>query len=257
MALQEVHCPRRMGQKSDAIYFRNPTINNYSIYQLLSTDVIKLASFIRAACKLLENERNIVDYHLQIRDKIGRGLQAMVLHGQKDKKGPKEVNVCISCDISNPVSTTTYLGETEHTRFWFDAQGRNIVVATPKRHVGAVSSMSDQELVDFFIAIRTGCNLLGATQLASIILNHGTYRNHAHLHAKVRLADLPAAQEKWPQNLKDQWQHVTSLSTSTLGQYIKVSSNIPIARERYESNQSPTKVPRYNADIIFSSHSKL
>lgn len=61
-----------------------------------------------------------------------------------------------------------------------------MIVLTPKEHKEALSQLTDDELYDLWTSAMSIMRELGISKFNSAILNHGTSRNHAHLHLKAR-----------------------------------------------------------------------
>lgn len=168
----------------------------------------EVLSFFRAADKQLSNG-GLEHFHWKLqnvydrRRRVPEGWHVLVYHNEEEgRSGPLKVDHCMSCDLTCPLavgvlgydavpggltSADTLIHESEHTRCWLDAKARPMVVVTPKKHYERLEDLNDGELLDFW---HTAVGVLDQLQLhdfVSMILNHGSYRNHAHLHLKVRV----------------------------------------------------------------------
>eukprot|EP00877_Chromochloris_zofingiensis_P008367 jgi/Chrzof1/3784/Cz13g08190.t1 len=149
---------------------------------------------------------------------VSHESSASVSHGPSVKL---QVARCMSCDldcpvllgvtghdddddVAGPVSRDSLIKETKHMRCWLDAKARPLFVITPKLHHERLLDLSDDELVDLF---RSAVGLLaemGCPGFNSMILNHGTRRNHAHLHLKIRIQqrEFDRAINGWSQEVR-------------------------------------------------------
>jgi len=164
-----------------------------------------LLAYWRDCLHELEKKRGLVEYHLKVFNQLRSGSDCWgvkVLYGEEasqDKDGPLEVEKCMSCDLDCPLSVGVGAGDTslmskdtllesfEHHNAWIDAKARPLYVVTPKRHVRRLAELGDDELVSFW---RNAGQLLSSSNLhgfTSMILNHGKFQNHAHLHLKIRV----------------------------------------------------------------------
>eukprot|EP00241_Pyramimonas_parkeae_P012930 CAMPEP_0114227012 /NCGR_PEP_ID=MMETSP0058-20121206/1552_1 /TAXON_ID=36894 /ORGANISM="Pyramimonas parkeae, CCMP726" /LENGTH=294 /DNA_ID=CAMNT_0001337803 /DNA_START=129 /DNA_END=1014 /DNA_ORIENTATION=+ len=161
-----------------------------------------IAEFFRSVLDELEGHRGLLEYHMKVMDDHQAGWCVRVWYGgenEQSKSGPIDAPMCMSCEMDCPLSvgvgagvttlTTrdTALGEFEFHRAWIDAKARPLLVLTPKRHVRRLSELSDDELVAFW---RDAVDMIELEQIPrfnSLILNHGKFQNHAHLHLKIRI----------------------------------------------------------------------
>ncbi|KAH3765502.1 hypothetical protein Pelo_2639 [Pelomyxa schiedti] len=145
-------------------------------------------------------------------------IEVKVYHGSPhDKSEIPEYPVCISCDLDNAISRSTFIGETEHHRMWLDAQGRDKLIVTPKKHYLSLSDFSDAELLDFVLAIRRLCLDCRVHKVFSVIVNHGQYKNHAHIHAKINFEACNP-----PENIAAKMREVALFPKELLAQYVPV-----------------------------------
>mmetsp|Transcript_8057 Transcript_8057/g.15276 ORF Transcript_8057/g.15276 Transcript_8057/m.15276 type:complete len:288 (+) Transcript_8057:226-1089(+) len=174
-----------------------------------------IAEFFRSVLDELEGHRGLLEYHMKVMDDHQAGWCVRVWYGgenEQSKSGPIDAPMCMSCEMDCPLSvgvgagvttlTTrdTALGEFEFHRAWIDAKARPLLVLTPKRHVRRLSELSDDELVAFW---RDAVDMIELEQIPrfnSLILNHGKFQNHAHLHLKIRIPpkDFYNAVSRWP-----------------------------------------------------------
>eukprot|EP00455_Lapot_gusevi_P057286 TRINITY_DN970_c0_g3_i2.p1 TRINITY_DN970_c0_g3~~TRINITY_DN970_c0_g3_i2.p1 ORF type:complete len:234 (-),score=4.71 TRINITY_DN970_c0_g3_i2:83-784(-) len=145
--------------------------------------------FFREVTSYLEQQRNIMHYHLRVVPDDTHGFAVEIFTGER-LSGPKPRPVCISCDLSFEAAISTLICETEYHRCWFDAKARLSFVITPKRHIFRLSEMEDEELQSFwFDAVRLLENEFGSIDVIrfmTIVVNHGDYRNLEHVHMKLR-----------------------------------------------------------------------
>ncbi|CAF2061583.1 unnamed protein product [Rotaria magnacalcarata] len=136
---------------------------------------------------IIEKEKQIYDFHMRLYSKGQNGLTVDVLYKSvANNLGPDQGDVCISCDMNNPLSQLSLIKKNPTTNIWLDAQLRNKLIITPQKHIEKLSQMSDEEMTQFWqdaqvILDEEGCNW------ESMILNHGKYRSHSHLHMKINI----------------------------------------------------------------------
>ena len=59
--------------------------------------------------------------------------------GTKERSGPVQTDLCISCDTNNPLSKLSLLEENPTTRIWLDVQLRERLIVTPRLHIERLS----------------------------------------------------------------------------------------------------------------------
>ena len=146
---------------------------------------------------ITEQENQIYDFHMQLNSSSHGSFKVDIRYKDVDKRrGPTKADVCMSCDISNALSQISLIKQTSTIRIWLDAQLRNKLIITPRRHIERLSEMIDEEMIQFWyhaqvILDEEGCNW------SSIIINHGKYQTHHHLHMKINISE-----EQWNQCIK-------------------------------------------------------
>ncbi|CAD7695554.1 unnamed protein product [Ostreobium quekettii] len=132
----------------------------------------------------------------------------MLGEGGGDGGGPVKAARCMSCDLECPLSVGILGDELERMkpsedpipcsrdslvkeqngmRCWLDAKGRDKLIVTPIRHVRSLAELSDKEAGNMFLVAVDLLQELRLADFQSLILNHGTWQNHAHLHLKVNI----------------------------------------------------------------------
>ncbi|CAF0804047.1 unnamed protein product [Adineta steineri] len=153
----------------------------------------RAASYFRQLVTLLEDDNQIINYHLKLRHNFNRNHELDV-HIYFDSisrtSNPPIMPVCISCEPTHELSKTSLLSEQQYTRAWLDGRAREKLILTPIRHVERLSELIDEngEMEAFWYdAIELIDKEYGQHEnfYPNMILNHGTYRNHAHLHLKI------------------------------------------------------------------------
>jgi diadenosine tetraphosphate (Ap4A) HIT family hydrolase len=129
------------------------------------------------------------------------------------------LSACISCDTDNVVSRATLLKQTELMHWWIDAKARPNYVITPVRHAERLSQLHDDELYALWAdAARLLTEETGSCDAApflSLIVNHGRFRNLAHVHLKLRFAELEFEREvraRWTAERRQQVQRILALN---------------------------------------------
>ncbi|CAF1149629.1 unnamed protein product [Rotaria sordida] len=157
----------------------------------------RAGQFFRQLVTFLEQVHQLIDYHLELQYNPQRNneLDVWICFGKPHRASkPTLTPVCISCELTHELSMTTLLSEQEYTRAWLDATTRAMLILTPIRHVERLSELTDEngEMEAFWYdaikLIDRECNQLEICYRA-IVLNHGTYRNHSHLHLKIKVTD--------------------------------------------------------------------
>jgi hypothetical protein len=146
--------------------------------------------------------------------------------------GPLATTRCMSCDLSCPLalgvggsssvdatSADSLLSETKLTRVWIDAKARPMLVFTPVRHVQRLSDLDDCEFHDLLHSIHTALTTRGL-HVQCAIVNHGDFRNHAHLHVKVRFSPrvFENALRHWSQDEQQKLERIRSFAASIVEQ---------------------------------------
>ncbi|KAI8832004.1 hypothetical protein BC829DRAFT_101380 [Chytridium lagenaria] len=98
-----------------------------------------------------------------------------------------------------------------HARSWMDAQARPMVVVTPRRHVGGMDEMTDEEIVGLWgmvgevVGLWVESPASQVSRFKRIVLNAGTFRNIEHAHVKVyfETMDFISRMSSWPPQLHD------------------------------------------------------
>lgn len=184
-----------------------------SFAEWLATHAANVVPTVRSILRALEGPpRGYTDFHLKFAngfDHVRRrplpGCHVTAFSGSGGP-GPARPLRCMSCDLETPLSMGvgcaatgggvthevtarhSLLHESAHTRVWMDAKARPMLILTPKRHAEALSDLSDDELGDLFATLSATLHARGLETLHCAIINHGTYRNHAHVHLKVRFS---------------------------------------------------------------------
>ncbi|CAF0811169.1 unnamed protein product [Rotaria sp. Silwood1] len=153
--------------------------------------------FFRQLVTFLEQDHQLIDYHLELQYNSQRNneLDIWICFGKSYcTSKPIITPVCISCEVTHELSMATLLSEQQYTRAWLDAKTRAMLILTPIRHVERLSELNDEngEMEAFWHdaieLIDRECNQVEICYRA-IVLNHGTYRNHSHLHLKIKFTD--------------------------------------------------------------------
>ncbi|CAF0931537.1 unnamed protein product [Adineta ricciae] len=162
-----------------------------SLDDLVQTN--RAASYFRQLVTLLETDNHILNYHLEIRHQFQdtHRFEVIIYFDEADRvTNPSPMPVCISCEPTNELSKISLISEQQHTRAWLDAQAREKLILTPIRHVERLSELIDDDgemeafWRDAVELIQQECDQFHEFY-PILVLNHGTYRNHAHLHLKM------------------------------------------------------------------------
>lgn len=162
---------------------------------LVKTD--RAASYFRQLVNFLECDNQIVDYHLKVRHNIERNnlLDILIYFGSPFRTtNPPVTSVCISCDLTHELSKASLISEQKYTRAWLDGNARSKLILTPIRHVERLSELNDEngEMEGFWNDIVELIQReIGELKefYPTMVLNHGTYRHHPHLHLKIDFND--------------------------------------------------------------------
>lgn len=169
-----------------------------SLKELVNRKLIEC--YFRKLLFIITEEKHIVDFHMRLRPFHRQGLTIYVQYDNDDERSdPPQTSLCISCDMNNPLSKSSLLEEHSTTRIWLDGQLRNKLIVTPRRHIEKLSEMTQEEMLDFWRVTQV---FLEQRQCPwqSMILNHGNYRKHAHLHMKINIKP-----EYWNRSIKNKY----------------------------------------------------
>eukprot|EP01125_Pyxidicula_operculata_P022381 TRINITY_DN910_c1_g2_i1.p1 TRINITY_DN910_c1_g2~~TRINITY_DN910_c1_g2_i1.p1 ORF type:complete len:239 (+),score=38.47 TRINITY_DN910_c1_g2_i1:255-971(+) len=148
---------------------------------------------------------------------------------------------CMSCDMTVELSHGVFreetdpltagvanitFGDSKLVRCWFDAKARPMYIVTPVRHVEAMNQLSDDELGSLW---KTGVELVinegfQEKNIHNLIINHGIYRNHAHLHLKITIDDLTfitAKNNKWTPEKQKRFQRLVQFNKPRRSKLLK------------------------------------
>lgn len=149
--------------------------------------------YFRQLVHYIEDQNQIYDYHMALRPNFRQNnhLNIAIYFGSPNCPiNPPPLPVCISCTPTHELSMTSLISEQRHTRAWLDARGRSKLIVTPIRHVERLTELTDEDgEMDAFW--QDAVDLIdrevghGIGPYPTLALNHGTYRNHAHLHLKI------------------------------------------------------------------------
>ena len=172
-----------------------------------------------------------------------KSFEVCVSSGKVDKAGPREFNSCLSCEPQrSTIAENNYVGgeaargppgglperlrlltaadcewqpldlcrgsaksfDSSLVRVWADAQGRPLMIVTPRRHYHGLHDMTDAELGALWFAV--SCVLQHAAGpedgpgFEQCVLHVGRYRNLEHCHVKLwhEAADFVSRISRWP-----------------------------------------------------------
>lgn len=167
-------------------------------------------NFFQKLLDIVENQMKIDDFHMRLRNRKQHGFIVDIQYKDVDNRtGPVHGDTCISCDMTNDLSQFSLIKQNSTTRIWLDAQLRNKFIITPRRHIERLSEMSTDEMTKFWYDVQVFLNEEGC-HWSSMVLNHGKYRNHFHLHMKINID-----QQEWNRHIqkkyKEKIQRMTSL----------------------------------------------
>ncbi|UJR25315.1 hypothetical protein I4U23_006666 [Adineta vaga] len=166
-----------------------------SLDNLVETNLA--AHYFRQLVTILEDDYHILNYHLEIGHNLTKNNQfdvCIFFNDPRRSNNPSTTRVCISCEPTHELCSASFLSEQRHTRAWLDARAREKLILTPIRHVERLSELIDEneEMEAFWRdaveLIHRECDQLNGFY-PKLTLNHGTYRNHAHLHLKMTFND--------------------------------------------------------------------
>jgi diadenosine tetraphosphate (Ap4A) HIT family hydrolase len=165
------------------------------------TDQQLSQKYFQKLLNIIVKTNNITDFRMNLRLFRQRGLTVYISYNDANKQtGPVMGDVCISCDMDNPLSQLSLIKENSAIRVWLDAQLRNKLIVTPREHKERLLDMTDEEMTQFWhvtqaVLDEEKCNW------TSMILNQGKYRNHFHLHMKINID-----QNHWNQRIKKKYE---------------------------------------------------
>eukprot|EP01124_Arcella_intermedia_P031334 TRINITY_DN7049_c0_g2_i1.p1 TRINITY_DN7049_c0_g2~~TRINITY_DN7049_c0_g2_i1.p1 ORF type:complete len:320 (+),score=78.05 TRINITY_DN7049_c0_g2_i1:44-1003(+) len=177
-------------------------------------------------------EKTLTTQHYQLKITLTQSTFEVLVRYGKPGGGPVESKQCMSCDLECPLESglgregksglvgegekeqkqasllakdTLVLAE-ENVRCWLDGKARYMIVVTPLKHITALNQMSDVLLKQFWME--------GISTFRDIILNHGKYKNHDHLHMKISLSgeEFFRKKDSWPENMKDIWNKLSEFN---------------------------------------------
>ncbi|CAF1604549.1 unnamed protein product [Didymodactylos carnosus] len=192
---------------SNGFLFRCPL----TLKQLVKDDIC--STYFRQLLKVVEIDYNIRDFHLELQQQSSLDLY-IYYKDSKEKQGPHRTTVCISCDKTTELFSITLISEQQHTRAWFDGRNRPKLILTPIRHLHRLSEMTDKEFSSFwFDAVTLADREFGDEIWSSMIVNHGVYRTHEHLHLKINFDKRvwQKAVQNWSEERKDKIQEMQQL----------------------------------------------
>lgn len=194
--------------------------------------------FFRSMVGVL-SANNVSNYRLKI-SPTKESFQVNVRPAKGNKCGPRSFEYCLSCDPDKAtIAECNYLGgeatrgppeglpqhlrsltsgscelvglqgfENSLCRVWFDAQGRPLMIVTPRRHAHGLEDMTDSEIAAIWAAVGVVIRMEAQTNIAAtfseVVLNVGSYRNIEHSHVKVWF-DSPDFLERisrWPEHMR-------------------------------------------------------
>lgn len=206
-----------------------------------------VADTFRAVLAVLDTENyHLRIENLHADSSIARGgFRIRCYANSPERKGPVSASRCMSCDedckltmgihgdvlpqssadlalntedkennTNSLVAKDTLLEQNEQLglRYWIDAKARSMLIVTPFQHFESMSAMSDDDLTNLW----TGCDSfvekqnLPLSSVMAVILNCGTYRNHTHLHLKLKLSpkEFEQVRQAWDDTWLEKWERV-------------------------------------------------
>ena len=190
-----------------------------------STPEPEIVAFFRGIVIEVEETREIRDFHMKIVDEEDK-FRVKIFYGA-EKSGPVMLPLedCISCypnallfasegcSLKAQDCILEEYCDQPNAVCRLDAKGRSGFVITPVRHVERMSDLNDKELFDLWsLSVRALRN--AKLPFTSMILNHGTYRNHEHLHLKVWVDEVMYEEycKKWSRSRQELWKQLQQLS---------------------------------------------
>ena len=157
-----------------------------SLQELIDQELSEI--YFKRLMSIVEEEEEIMDFHMVLRheDRF-RLIVGIVFKGDhQPRSGPVQTDLCISCDTENPLSRSSLLEDNPKTRIWLDGQLREKFIVTPRRHIERLSEMTRAERTAFWFDAQSFLSR-NRCHWKSIVINHGTYCQHAHLHMKINI----------------------------------------------------------------------
>jgi len=172
----------------------------------------QVISFFRQVIHQVEVRRRILDFHLKLKNDVIKGFVIKIFYGDKVGR-PEDLShgrPCISCCADAPLypfgdvvsageCVLKEFSDQSYVQCCLDAKARPGFIVTPLRHVDRMSELDDEEMYYlWWVGVRALRNE-GLNMFKSMILNHGCYRNVAHLHLKIWVDPQlhSAARERW------------------------------------------------------------
>ncbi|CAF1333249.1 unnamed protein product [Rotaria sp. Silwood1] len=123
-----------------------------------------------------------------------------IFNNAEDQSGPVKSEVCNWCDMNNELSKLNLIKQNPTTCIWLDAQLRNKLIVTPRRHIERLSKMTEEEMTQFWKDTKIALDEEGC-DWQSMTLNHGKYRKQFHLYMKINID-----QHQWNQHIKKKYE---------------------------------------------------
>eukprot|EP01018_Ginkgo_biloba_P013716 Gb_28954 [translate_table: standard] len=187
----------------------------------------QVINFFRQVIYQIEVRRKILDFHLRVKNDMNTGFVIEVFYGD-DSEGPEPLALgsCISCYGDAPLFPSIEDGgvlagecvldefsDQSYVRCSLDAKARPGFIVTPLRHVDRMSELENEEIYYlWWVGVRALRN--ENLNFTRMILNHGCYRNLAHLHLKIWVDPEmhTSARERWPEARKQLWGRLERLA---------------------------------------------
>ena len=202
---------------------------------------------VRHVLAEIESTHALEHFHFKVQNpfdyetrRLLPGCTLTVIAGDKPG-GPHKAATCMSCDLACSLavgvgaesvpaaiaitSADALLVESAHTRVWIDAKARPMLIFTPRRHAERLSDLDDVELEDLLRAIHTALTTRGLRTFRGAIANHGDFRNHAHLHVKVRFPPHEFEKCKWSADERQKLARVRAFAAS-VGRWPRSAAHI-------------------------------
>uniref|UniRef100_A0A0G4FQN1 Uncharacterized protein n=1 Tax=Chromera velia CCMP2878 TaxID=1169474 RepID=A0A0G4FQN1_9ALVE len=220
------------------------------------SSALTCTTFFNSGFLSFVRSKGLMDYHLQVTPDSQLGFRMTVQYGE-ERYGPARYANCLSCLDQGPpcsievgvygvgpasagrsclTNADTKVGQTHEGRFnWFiDGKARPMAVVCPARHSEHLSDMATGELLEFWESVGVLIRTLGIS-FHEIIVNQGTYRNLAHLHAKIWFAEeefMEALRARLPQKFPV-WEELDALyAVLDKPQPAAVMAKLPLFMER-------------------------
>jgi hypothetical protein len=200
---------------------------------LSQTEDKHVAQLWRRVVSEIENKHGYESYLLKVADRSpGQGWYLTCIAGQEEKgnvEGGNNANKCQLCNLQCLLSTNlviagdstlcaedTLFQEEDHMRCWLDAKARPLFKVSPKRHCSRMSELSDVELVALWRAAESVLKLEHQTTFQSLIINHGNYQTHQHLHLKIQILPhiFTQMESTWFPDMKSKIQALRAVANS-------------------------------------------